>query len=367
MNTEDFHRLVDIPGPFVSAYLDDSQSDAVKRRDVEWRGLRHKLEHMGADPSAVDQLENAVLNSRPAVGRQGRAVVVTHERTLINEHLTRTPTAPVIRVSDYPFLVPLVEFGYSRPPYVFAAVDRLGAEITVHGDGDVRTEVVEGEGYPVHKAATSGANGYVDFRSTTEEAVRVNVRAVADRIAEIFDQVRPDVVFVSGEVRSRNDVISELPPRVAQKVSQLHAGSRGHRASEPELSELVEAVLQRLGCVEIAETVRKYLAEMESKSGMAVEGISAVCTALRARNVAALIIGQVGDATVVTGADRTVVAPDPDTLSSMGEPVSRVARADEALPFAAIAVDAALVAVDDSLTLTDGIGALLRFSAGDGM
>lgn len=93
MNTEDFHRLVDIPGPFVSAYLDDSQSDAVKRRDVEWRGLRHKLEHMGADPSAVDQLENAVLNSRPAVGRQGRAVVVTHERTLINEHLTRTPTA----------------------------------------------------------------------------------------------------------------------------------------------------------------------------------------------------------------------------------------------------------------------------------
>ncbi|GAS89455.1 Rv2629 family ribosome hibernation factor [Mycolicibacterium brisbanense] len=367
MNTEEFRRLVDIPGPFVSAYLDDSRSDAAKRPNVEWRSLSSKLEHMGADPSALDHMEHAILHSRPAVGRQGRAVVVTRERVLINEHVSRPPAAPVLRVSDYPFLVPLVEFGYAHPPYVFVAVDRSGAEITVHSDGDLRTEVVEGEGYPVHKAATSGFSGYVDFRSTTDEAIRVNVRAVAERITEIVDQMSPDVVFVSGEVRSRNDVISELPPRVAQKVSQLHAGSRGQRANETELGELVKGVLQRLGCVEIAETVRKYLAEMESKSGMAVEGISAVCTALRARNVAALIIGLVGDATVVTGADRAVVAPDADTLSLMGEPVSRVARADEALPFAAIAVDAALVAVDDSLTLTDGIGALLRFSAGDGM
>ncbi|WP_019971536.1 Vms1/Ankzf1 family peptidyl-tRNA hydrolase [Mycobacterium sp. 141] len=365
MNTEVFRRLVDVSGPFVSVYLDDSRSDATNRADVEWHAIRSKLERMQADPAAVERLEKAVLNSRPPVGRQGRAVVVTPERILINEHLPRVPIAPVVRVSDYPYLLPLMQFGDEQRPYVFAAIDRSGATITVHQDGAVRTETVEGEGYPVHRPATSGPSGYVDFQRTTDEAIRTNIRAVSDRLVELVDEVRADVVIVSGEVRSRSDVISALPPRVAQRVSQLPAGSHGHRASEAEFGDLVEDALRRLGCAEVGETVQRFLSEKEAESGLAVAGIAAVCRALVAHNVDALIIGQLGDATVVTGPDRTMVGPDADSLSALGKPVSRVARADEAIPFAGLAVDASLVSVGDALDLADGIGALLRFAPAD--
>ena len=73
------------------------------------------------------------------------------------------------------------------------------------------------------------------------------------------------------------------------------------------------------------------------------------------------IVAELGDATVVTGENRTTVAPDADVLSELGEAASRVVRADEALPFAAIATGASLVRVDDSVAPTDGVAALLRY------
>lgn len=43
----------------------------------------------------------------------------------------------------------------------------------------------------------------------------------------------------------------------------------------------------------------------------------------------------------------------------------QVARADEALPFAAVATAAALVCVDDLISPADGIAALLRYAPTD--
>lgn len=77
-------------------------------------------------------------------------------------------------------------------------------------------------------------------------------------------------------------------------------------------------------------------------------------------------VGELGDATVVTGKDRTTVAPDPDALSEFGEPVERIARAGEALPFAAIGIGASLVRADNRIAPADGIGALLRYVAASG-
>jgi hypothetical protein len=84
---------------------------------------------------------------------------------------------------------------------------------------------------------------------------------------------------------------------------------------------------------------------------------------LRDGDVDTLIVGELGDATVVTGKSRSTVAPDPDALSELGEPVERVVRADEALPFIAIAVGASLVRADSRIGPVDGIGALLRYVA----
>ena len=242
MKSERFRPLATVQGTFVSVYLDDSRdtADAVTHIEAVWGDLHKHLEDNGADQDVVVSLESAILHGQPAVGRQGRVVIATHDRVLINEHLLSPPPATVLRISDYPYILPLVELGLWRPAYVFAAVDHAGAEVTLHQGDTVRSETVDGGGYPVHKPATAGWSGYGDFQHTTEEAVRMNVRAVADRLTELVDETGAEVVFVCGEVRSRSDVVSELPDRVAARVSQLHAGARGSRVGEGEIREEVE-------------------------------------------------------------------------------------------------------------------------------
>ena len=367
MKSERFRPLATVQGTFVSVYLDDSRdtADAVTHIEAVWGDLHKHLEDNGADQDVVVSLESAILHGQPAVGRQGRVVIATHDRVLINEHLLSPPPATVLRISDYPYILPLVELGLWRPAYVFAAVDHAGAEVTLHQGDTVRSETVDGGGYPVHKPATAGWSGYGDFQHTTEEAVRMNVRAVAHRLTELVDETGAEVVFVCGEVRSRSDVVSELPDRVAARVSQLHAGARGSRVGEGEIREEVEAEFERRRNAEIAEVADRFRSEKGRGSGLATEGLAAVCAALREGAVGTLIVGDLGDATVVTGEDRTTVAPDADVLSELGEAVHRVVRADEALPFAAIAIGASLVRVDDGITHVDGIAALLRYAPTD--
>jgi Bacterial archaeo-eukaryotic release factor family 2 len=362
MKSEQFRPLLTARPPFVSIYLDDSRdtAEAADQLAALWRSLRGELKDKDVSEHILAGLDQAILYSRAGVGRQGRVVVAAQDGVLINTHLPSVPTESVLRVSEYPYMLPLVDADPWRPAYVFAAVDHAGANLTLHRDGDIRSETVDGGGYPVHKPVTAGWNGYGDMQRTTEEAVRMNVRAVAHRLTELVDETGAEVVFVCGEVRSRTDVVSALPARVASRVTQLHAGALGHRVGEDEMRELVSAEFQRRRLSEIDETVDHFRSETGRRSGLAAEGLAPVCAALREGDVDTLILGDLKGATVVTGKGRTTVAPNSDVLSELGEAVSRVVPADEALPFAAIATGAALVRVHGDIA-ADGVAALLRY------
>ena len=367
MRSNRLRWLVRAEGPFASVYFDDSHdaADAAEELEVKWRDIQKLLEERGASAELVGTLEEAVLNHRPAVGRRGRAVIATSDQVLINEHLISPPPATVVRLSDYPYIVPLIELEMQQPTYVVAVVDHSGADITLYqGDTSSSTNII-GAGYPVHKPATAGWNGYGDFQHTTEEAIRMNCRAIADQLTRLVDKADPKVVFLCGEVRSRSDVISELPERVAKRVSQLHAGTRRSGIDSEQVGRLTAAEFARRRDIEMTDIANRIEAEIGRGSGLAAEGLAAVCAALRDGDVDTLMIGELGDATVVTGRALTTVAPDADVLSELGEPVERVARADEALPFTAIAVGASLVRADDRIAPVDGIAALLRYVATD--
>ncbi len=367
MRSEQLRWLTKSAGPFASVYFDDSHdaADAAGQLDAKWRDIRARFEHLGASADILAGLEEAVLHHQPAVGRCGRAVIATGDHVLINEQLISQPPTSVVRLSDYPYVLPLLEGGMRRPTYVFAAVDHTGADVTLYREGTTSSTTVEGAGYPVHKPATAGWKGYGDMQHTTAEAIRMNCRAIADHLTHLVDDADPEVVFLSGEVRSRADVLAELPKRVLQRVSQLHAeGQRGdvnyaeiYRLTAPEFAQRHDA--------EITNIADRLDAEIGRGSGLAAHGLAAVCAALRDGDVETLIVGEMGDATVVTGAALTAVAPDADVLSGFGEPVARIARADEALPFSAIAVGANVVRADHRLTPTDGVAALLRYVATD--
>lgn len=117
MRSERLRWLVAAEGPFASVYFDDSHDtlDAVERREATWRDVRKHLESRDAKQELIDSLEEAVRDSRPAVGQRGRALIATGEQVLVNEHLIGPPPATVIRLSDYPYVVPLIDLEMRRP------------------------------------------------------------------------------------------------------------------------------------------------------------------------------------------------------------------------------------------------------------
>lgn len=364
MDAERLRSLLAGRRPFASVYFDDSHDteDAAAQLDLKWRALREELGERGAEEAVIAAVERAVFELRSPVGSSGRAVIADADGVLLNEHLIR-PTPPIVRVSALPYLVPLIEHGYDRSGYLLVVVDHRGADLTVHRDGRLATETVDGGGYPVHKAAGAETAGYKDPQPRSEEAARKNIRAVAVRITELVDDTGADPVFLVGEVGSRSDVTAALPDRIAERVVVLPVGARdsGHDLDEVQDGIEVELLKRRLG--EIDAAAQRFRAEVDRPDGLAVAGLGPVCSALNQGAVDTLIIGELGDATVVTDAELTVTAPDPDALSAYGAEPAHTVRADEALPAGALAVGAAVVRTDERIDPADGVAATLRYPA----
>ncbi|GAB5019662.1 hypothetical protein JHV675_53940 [Mycobacterium avium subsp. hominissuis] len=114
----------------------------------------------------------------------------------------------------------------TTPDYVLVVVDHSGADITTHIGGTLRSETVDGAGRLVHRVAGAETAGYGDPQLRTEEAARKNVRAAADRVAELAVDKAIDVIFVVGEVRLRSDLLAALPERLHDRAVTLEVGAR---------------------------------------------------------------------------------------------------------------------------------------------
>jgi peptide chain release factor subunit 1 len=364
MHADRFRHLLDTDGPFASVYFDDSHDteDAAAQRELKWRGLREQLEEQGASAEIISDIERTILDGRPPVGRSGRGIVAGPRGVLLNEHLIRPAPSTVVRVSEVPYLVPIVEHGVQHIDYVTVAVDHAGADLTIHRGGRSEKETVDGGGYPVHHAKGAENPGYGDPQLRSDEASRKNIRVVVDRIAALVDSSNIEVVFVIGEVSSRSDLLAELPERVSKLAVQLQAGARNSGNHDEEAAAAIHEEFLKRRLAVMDDAAQRFEAELGRESGMAVEGLHGVCAALRQGAVETLIIGEIGDATVVAGDELLTIAPNENVLSEQGAAATRTLRADEALPMAAIATDASLVRTDERISPRDGVAAVLRYA-----
>jgi hypothetical protein len=362
MQSDRFRPLLTAHGPYGSVYFDDSHDteDAAKQIELKWREMREQLEQQGAEQAIVENLERAINDTHPPVGKSGRAIVASADEVLLNEHLTHPAATPVARLSTMPYIIPVVEYGLELSPYVVVAVDHAGGDITLHRDGRTEAKEVDGGGYPVHHAKSAESPGYGDPQRTTENAVFQNLRAVGEELTKFVDECRPSVVFIVGEVESRTDFKTVLPERVMELVKEVEVGAR-HSYDEGELRHEIDQEFQRRRVAAIDDAAQRFQAEINRDSGFATEGLAGVTAALRFRAVDTLIIGDLGDETVVAGDELSMVAPNPDVLSEFGTAPTQVLRADEALPLAAVAAGASLVRTDERLDPAEGVGAVLRF------
>lgn len=328
MQADRFRDLLDGRGPFVSLYYNDSGKD----RELRWRCLRDQLEQLGVNESLRSEVQHAIMDWRPCPGR-GRAVVAGADGVLFNEELLRPATATLVRVSELPYILPILEHGVESPDFLLAMVDREGADIDVH-IGSRRSETVE------------GATGFI-----------------VGRVATLLHETPADVVFVAGRPPSRADLVAALPVSVCEQVVPLPISAERGAYAVNELQWAIEAWFLNRQVSLLGDAAERYAAEVGRRSGRAAEGLGAVCTALRQGVVDTLIVGELGDAVVVADENLTTVAPTAGALVQQGGTPAKTLRADEALPHFAISAGASMVRTDERISPADGIAAVLKYAA----
>lgn len=362
MHADRFRHLLEATGPFVSVYFEDSHdtADATAQLDARLRDIRKHLEEGPGEGTGEDRVDAAVIEAidarvrgtRPPVGRSGRGLVLAGSKVVLDQHLAVPPVSTSIRVSELPFILPVVEHGIPHTAYLLVAVDGTGGDISLidslQGEGRFGTQTVE-------TADSGGPQGHV------EEAVRRNIREVAEQITKLCDDTGADVVFITGEVAARAELVAELPERVADKAVQLQGGGRTAGTDRAEVAaEIGEEFTRRRQAV-ITDAIERFNAG--HGAGLAVEGLPAVIAALRDGSVETLIIGDLGSATIVADHDQLMLAgPDAATVSDLGGSPDRVLPADEALPLLAVTCGASIVSADGQFSPADGVAAVLRYA-----
>ncbi len=361
MRTDRFRALVDEElGPFATVYYDNSHNteDAAAVSDLTVRGILSELDERGADASLKSAVESALSEAPPPAGRSGRVVVVGSNGVLLDEQLIRPAVSTEVRVSDLPYLVPIVEHGFERTSYAVAVVDHAGADLAVHrvGKPDVATSVDAGA-YPIHKAAGAETSGYGDPQPRAEEAARKNLRAAADEIEHAVDNNDVGVVFIAGDEQARAELRRHLADRVLERAVDVEGVTRFADSGLDNLDKRIDEQFAQRQLVELDSAVQRF--HEGEGTGRTAQGLAGVTAALRSGNVDTLIVGELGGRTVAT-ADG-IVAPDADTLSQHGAGDHSIVPADEALLAAAVRVDASIVRTDERFAPEGGIAAVLRY------
>jgi len=349
-------------GPFISVHFDETHDteDAAKQLRLRLKEIEAALDEQGADRPTVEAVLRTATAGPPPVGPAGRSVVAARGAVLLDRRLAAPPPFQEARYSALPYFLPTVTHTDAVPDHLVVLVDSLGADLELHrADGTVETELVHGQDHPVHKVR-GGGPAHRDIQSHAEETVRQNLAEVADRVAKTAEHVRPRVIVLSGEVQARTELHDLLPATVHPLVAEVDAGGRAPGADRAELDQATHELLAGQHLLELDDLAERFRAETGRASGLAADGLPAVADALAAANVATLLISEPGDASVYTGPAPVQLGLRADDLDAMGvdRPVRR--RADEALPYAALAAGADVVVMDERLELADGFGAILR-------
>lgn len=326
-------------------YFDDlaGDCDSAVQLDLKWNALRDELAQQGADESVTAEIEHAVRDLRSPVGRGGRAVVASATGVLLNECLLTPVSGSVVRVSELPYIVPLLQHGVGHSNYLLVVADPAGALITSHTEATRLSEAVEG-------TDCQGSNGHRCSQPCP----------VANRVNELVHDTSYDAVFLVGDVDIRSDLLATLPDGVRALAISLPVDVRRGGYDFDEIQRAVDTTMLRQRLSGMDNAAARFTAEVDRQSGLAAEGLGAVCLALDHGSIETMIIGDIDDATVVADEDMRTVAPDADQLSERGAAPAKTLRADEALPLLAISGGAALVRTDERIAPADGIGAVLR-------
>ncbi|MFF3866314.1 Vms1/Ankzf1 family peptidyl-tRNA hydrolase [Micromonospora sp. NPDC001898] len=356
--------LYDRPGPWCSVYLDASRDteDARPALDLRWRALKGELLEQGADAPTVDAVERVVRGHTPMPGDYGIAVFATRGRVVLSEYLSAPPLRDLAAVSELPHTMPLLAQRGEQIAWVRVLADRTGADAVAVSAGGVprRAHVTGREEFQLRRVNPGGWS-QSRYQRAAMEAWHHNAGDAAAATVELAEKVGADVLVVAGDVRATGMIAAQLPSRWQDVVVRTDAGSR-HGGADP-------ALMDDITVQTIAEVADQRITATLDRFGMQEDvgaGLDAVVSALQRNQVDTMLIVDDPSSTeeLWIGPDPTDISTDPGQLTAMSVPDPHRVRADAALVRALVgtAAELTVLAPDEAPELTDGVGAVLRYT-----
>jgi peptide subunit release factor 1 (eRF1) len=243
--------------------------------------------------------------------------------------------------------------------------DRTGADIFGfrRGSPELHAEV-EGEHNEIRKVQAGGWS-QKRYQQRAEDSWEQNAEQVAERVTRLADQIKPAFVAVAGDVRAVALLRDSLPDRVGELVHVIEKEIPRKLEKDDPVPDDVWALVQQ----HVRETGDALLARFEEERGQhdqAVEGVDATATALAMAQVAVLLIadGSEDDRQLWFGSNPSMLAATDQELKDLGVDSPEQGPAQDVLSRAALGTSAGIRVLEDSKVIDEGVGALLRWTAG---
>ncbi len=366
--------LLGRPGPFTTVYVDASPAGTGLEQDTaeRWKGLR-RAAPPEVDPAVLDEIGERLAVPDGRHDPHGRVLVADAHGILVDRLLSAPPTTSRLDVGPVPALLPVVRAAEEAVRLLVVAVDRTGADLTRLTTGErhrmPETTTVTGGHDDVHKTREGDLARRAQTRA--EDSWQRNAEAIARALDTAVAQDAPDLVVLTGDVRTVVLVKDGVGQAVRERLCEVPGGGRGEGVRE-------EAFTARLRQEAAAFRARRRgavlarFAQARGRGDVAVSGLRDVVEVLQRGQVAELVLavgaleGALATRELWVGDEPlqlAVGAGDLDALGLTAPPRRMIAHV--ALVRAALGQDAGVtVAEEGEASPQDGVGALLRWTDG---
>lgn len=321
-------RLTD--GPFLTVYLptESAVENAAQKSLTQWKNLRRELADEGAPESALALVDPEVADSH--LRGETLAIITDASRVLVHDHLREPFVYGRGQWAGTADLLPLLKERQERVAHIVVWADHAHADITAWTDGGARIHDEAGNGLP-QKKENPGGWSQSRYQRRVEGQWTENAQDAVRHITELAEDIGARIIVIGGEVGARSLIHNEMPTTWGDKTVVIES------RDESEVRAAVNTVIAS----DTVALLEKFKEE-RGQNDRAADGIRATVDAI---NRAAV--------------DVLLVRDDRDERRNLPHEEAAVI---DSLVRDAIATGASVRVIPGSSTVTDGVGALLRWA-----